>query len=681
MRLKNFFQLLATALVTSVLLIGCKSGFNENLNSNKESIANQDTVQPITLDMVSINSNKRTVALGESLKLYATAYFSDNKHETVTELVEWSIEGDKNISIDKMTGEVTTLREGVAVVSAYLDGMESKTISIEVTAPELTDIAVTVQQKSLPVGISTQLYTWGLFTDGQWRRVMNGIKWENSKEDIIQIDDEGNVFAIKEGITNIVADVDGLLSPPIMIEVTKAKLAVIDIIPQKLSLPLGTTQSIFAMGTFTDGKTIDITEDVEWLGSRTDITRIENKKIIATKLGVNTVVAKMGNIHSNPVEIAVTDAIVSHLQLTPIDVTLAKGTTVEFHAKSIYTDGSEEDVTNKVTWQSDNYDVVTFVDNKATGHKQAKVRVSASLSSGESASVDVTVTDAELSQIEITPAALELELAQVGQLYVIGKYSDGSEANITDQVSWESSNSNFVSLMHNGLLNALEVGTSTVTARLQGTTQSVKVIVKEKINIQDKITMCGGKIDDDSLTTAQGNCLKVASDKYGNLFSGAPSIKLLNSLGYKLVKYNQKPQANTKSYNNIKVERFGYGPAGEAFGLFNNNGLTGQNEQWCNELSAKNFAGRNNWRRATRAELMGLYSKVGGSLWDGSNDHGVDSRGLGWPVTTEYWSALNMDQVSSDGYYDIVNMHVGRSFLISRGDEFSYPSCIAPISR
>ncbi|HDZ9181692.1 TPA: Ig-like domain-containing protein, partial [Vibrio cholerae] len=227
--------------------------------SNKESIANQDTVQPITLDMVSINSNKRAVALGESLKLYATAYFSDNKHETVTELVEWSIEGDKNISIDKMTGEVTTLREGVAVVSAYLDGVESKTISIEVTAPELTDIAVTVQQKSLPVGISTQLYTWGLFTDGQWRRVMNGIKWENSKEDIIQIDDEGNVFAIKEGITNIVADVDGLLSPPIMIEVTKAKLAGIDIIPQKLSLPLGTTQSIFAMGTFTDGKTIDIT--------------------------------------------------------------------------------------------------------------------------------------------------------------------------------------------------------------------------------------------------------------------------------------------------------------------------------------------------------------------------------------------------------------------------------------
>uniref|UniRef100_UPI003F58BEEC hypothetical protein n=1 Tax=Vibrio cholerae TaxID=666 RepID=UPI003F58BEEC len=75
--------------------------------------------------------------------------------------------------------------------------------------------------------------------------------------------------------------------------------------------------------------------------------------------------------------------------------------------------------------------------------------------------------------------------------------------------------------MHNGLLNALEVGTSTVSARLQGTTQSVKVIVKEKINIQDKITMCGGKIDDDSLTTAQGNCLKVASDKYGNLFSGS----------------------------------------------------------------------------------------------------------------------------------------------------------------
>ncbi|WP_267844709.1 Ig-like domain-containing protein, partial [Vibrio cholerae] len=148
MRLKKFFQLLTAALVTSVLLIGYKSGFHEDLNGNKEIGANKDTVQPITLDMVSINSNKRTVALGESLKLYATAYFSDNKHETVTELVEWSIEGDKNISIDKMTGKVTTLREGVAVVSAYLDGMESKTISIKVTAPELTDIAVTVQQKA-----------------------------------------------------------------------------------------------------------------------------------------------------------------------------------------------------------------------------------------------------------------------------------------------------------------------------------------------------------------------------------------------------------------------------------------------------------------------------------------------------------------------------------------------------
>ncbi|ENM5738408.1 Ig-like domain-containing protein [Vibrio mimicus] len=683
MKKQNFISWLTIISITSITLAGCNSGSEgtPNINNNLNNGSNEAIVTPITLDKISINSNKSSVAMGESLTLHATAYYSDNSHKTVTDLVRWNVEGESNIAIDTLTGEVTTLAEGTAVVTASLDGVESGPFNVDVTAPELTDIALITKEKSLPIGISTKLETWGHFTDDQWRRIANGIQWKTTAEDVLTIDDEGNVKALSEGSAKIVAVVDHLNSHPITIEVTKAELTAIDITPAEVSMPLGTAQALVAMGTFTSGKTVDITQDVEWLQVRSDVARIENGKMIAIKIGSETISAKKGDIQSQPVEVKVTDAVISHLQLTPVNATLAKGTTLEFNAKSIYTDGTEKDVTDSVEWKSDNYDVLTFVDNKATGHQQAKVQVFATLPSGEKAAVNVTVTNAALSQIDITPTSIELGKEQVGQFRAIGKYTDGSEADITAQVSWSSSNSNNVSMMQNGLLNGLEVGTSTITARLQGIYQTATVNVEEQLETQDSIAMCGGRIDDDSRTTAQGNCLKVASDKFGNLFSGAPSITLLQGLGYKLVKNSEKPQANTKSYNDVKIEKEGYGPAGEAFGLFNNDGLTGQNEQWCNELSAKNFAGRNNWRRATRAELIGLYTKVGGSLWDGDNDDGYDSKGLGWPVLSVYWSALNMDLVPTEGYYDIVNMNVGRSFLIQHGKDPAYPSCIAPVAR
>ncbi|HGS4569406.1 TPA: Ig-like domain-containing protein [Vibrio cholerae] len=697
MKKANVISWLTIISITSLALTGCNSGAegtvsssdagssqitNPSWGNNSNNGSNQVIEKPITLTRISVNANKSSVALGEGATLYATAYYSDDSHKTVTDLVTWKISEEDRIEIDPQNGEVATLTEGEATITASLDNLVSESYTLEVTAPELTQIALSVKEKSLPVGIRTEFEVWGYFTDEQWRKIPHGVAWQITNDQVVKIEAGNQINAVGEGETQIIAHLDGYSSQPVTIEVTQAQLTAIDITPKEVSMPLGTAQALTVMGTFTNGKTLDITKDVEWSQPKSEIARIEEGKIVATKIGTETIQAYKGDIKGNNVEIKVTDAIITGLQITPANTQLASGTTLEFIAKSIYSDGSEKDVTNEVKWASANYDVLTFEANKATGHKPAKTRVIATLNNGVEASVEVTVTNAILSNIQVMPTSLELGEEQVGRLRAIGEFSDGTSSDITEQVYWVSDDQQVASMLKSGLLNGIKQGQTRVTASWQGLSQTSEIKVSHQLNVKEDIALCGNKIDDDSRDTAQGECLKVASDQYGNLISAAPSVKLLNGLGYKLIRSGEKPRPYTKAYNGVRIEREGYGPTGEPFGLFNNNGLMGQTEQWCNELATKNFAGRNNWRRATRAELMNLYSKVGGSLWDGNNDDGYSSKGLGWPTVSEYWSALNMDQIPQDNYYDLVNMHAGRTFLIDEGYFGSaYPACIAPIAR
>ncbi len=77
----------------------------------------------------------------------------------------------------------------------------------------------------------------------------------------------------------------------------------------------------------------------------------------------------------------------------------------------------------------------------------------------------------KLSSIAVTPAipnTMTVNFTQ--QLVATGTYADGSQQNITSQVTWKSSDTGIASISSNGLVTAVAAGTTSITAALSGIT-------------------------------------------------------------------------------------------------------------------------------------------------------------------------------------------------------------------
>ena len=181
------------------------------------------------------------------------------------------------------------------------------------------------------------------------------------------------------------------------------------------------------------------------------------------------------------------------------------------------------------------------------------------------------------------------------------------------------------------------------------------------------LSACGIGVDDTSKTNAVGNCLKVASHD-GKLFTGAPSLAVVDALGFTQATINSGDY-----YDAIVYESGDLGPRG-SFVSFNQmvdddyiysaevGGSGGQYDKWCTTLRAGRFNGRANWRRLSSTELKGLYEAKGNMFSK-----------YGWATTSKY--ASTTVRVASDNFvYYSLNSSSGGSY--SAGKD-AYASCVS----
>ena len=82
-----------------------------------------------------------------------------------------------------------------------------------------------------------------------------------------------------------------------------------------------------------------------------------------------------------------------------------------------------------------------------------------------------------LTSIVIQPPSVELVVGATFQLTAWGTYSDGSRKDITDEVSWVSSDTQVATVTQNGLATGDAQGTATITASYEGLSGTGTVIV------------------------------------------------------------------------------------------------------------------------------------------------------------------------------------------------------------
>ncbi|QMV35769.1 hypothetical protein F6X00_04475 [Vibrio vulnificus] len=257
------------------------------------------------------------------------------------------------------------------------------------------------------------------------------------------------------------------------------------------SIAKGNCIKFIATAIYLDNSSVDVTKDVIWKSEASNVLAIDSKGEAKGKdIGSSKIQASIGNVHSNAVNIEVTDAIITSIQITPSAASLAKGQTQPLTATAIFSDDTSFPVTESVTWKSEDTNIAT-VTNKGVLNaiNSGIVEIFANKDGVTSNAVNIEVTDAIITSIQITPSAASLAKGQTQPLTATAIFSDDTSFPVTESVTWKSEDTNIATVTNKGVLNAINSGIVEIFANKDGvTSNAVNIEVTDAIITSIQIT-------------------------------------------------------------------------------------------------------------------------------------------------------------------------------------------------
>ena len=438
------------------------------------------TVGPPVLVSLRVMLTSASIAKYTTIKSNAKGTFSDGSTQDVTGTVSWSSSPSSVASVSNTApaqGLVRGLSAGNVSITAS-SGSISDSASLTVTNATLNAIDVTPTNDSIPLGLLQQFTATGFFSDSTTQDITNTVTWNSSSTNVAAITVSGMVSARDLGNTTISAAWESV-SGSTSLNVNAANLSSIAILPGNATIAQSTSQQLSAIGTFNDGGTRNLTNLVAWTSSQTTVATVGASTARAHGLspGIAMITATLGSV-MNSVTLTVTNATIVSIAVRPFGRSIAPGTKVNFAAAGTFSDSNTQDITPDATWQSDNTAVATVsTTGTATGVATGTANIRAALN-GVVGSASLSVTSATLTAISVTPAQSALTPASTLTYEATGKYSDGTAQNISNAVTWSSSDSNIATIgASSGMATGQSAGAATITATQAGTSGAASLVV------------------------------------------------------------------------------------------------------------------------------------------------------------------------------------------------------------
>ena len=163
----------------------------------------------VDLKLAPDEGEAKSLAVGEQIRLVATAIYDDDDERKVTDTVEWTVDDDGVLAMiddglfeGRSVGEVT--------ITATL-GDQSAEIALEVQPAALLEIRLTPSTDVIRLGIELQLTAEGVYADGTEVDITDAVTWATSDEVIALVSDDdakGRVRVVGIGAAEIVASLD-----------------------------------------------------------------------------------------------------------------------------------------------------------------------------------------------------------------------------------------------------------------------------------------------------------------------------------------------------------------------------------------------------------------------------------------------------------------------------------------
>ena len=228
-------------------------------------------VQPLSSIAVS-PSSPNNLAVGATENFTAIGTYADGSLMNITSQVTWSSSLPGIITIAS-GGTATGVKSGSANITATLAGITSHPIALTVIT--LASIAVTPSfTANLMVGATQHFTATGTYSDSSTADFTSQVVWSSSNPAAVTITPGGTATAVGGGTANITATFGGLTSQPVAMTVKVLSAIIIEPAASPRNLNVGASQAFTAVGIYSDGSMSDITSQVTWTSSNTNIATI-----------------------------------------------------------------------------------------------------------------------------------------------------------------------------------------------------------------------------------------------------------------------------------------------------------------------------------------------------------------------------------------------------------------------
>ncbi len=462
------------------------------------------TVTDATIDTLAISPVNPSVPLGRSQQFTASGAFSDSTVQDLTRDVLWASSDTTVATVSNELGTaglVATAATGQTTISATFS---TTTVNSLLTVAEAAPDSVTITPPDPTIetlGVR-QFRALATLSDGTVVDVTEQASWASSNNELAIIASEGEkigqAIGLAPGTPVISATFEGV-SGKTDLAVTGEEVTGLSVTIGFSDLPVNTSSQKTVTITKADGSTFPNADLVTWSSSNPTTATVSNsvfREGIVTGLaaGNTEIKATLGSLESEEEELTVNSAEPDSLEISPLLQSINNLTTLQFTADALnFSDGTSSlTVTDTVTWSVDDSSVAAISNEEPTSGlltalAPGTVEVTAQFPLGGTASLEATTTlevdDVELTEVTIDQVDPSMVVGASFQFTAKGVFSNGDDPEITDLVTWTSSDPTIARISNDfgkqGQVEGLREGEVTITATLGDQSDDTELTVNQ----------------------------------------------------------------------------------------------------------------------------------------------------------------------------------------------------------
>lgn len=455
-----------------------------------------------TLSDITVQASASSVESGSTITVDAQALYSDDTTANITLTANWS--SDNITSLEYVTNSDTFLAKnvaGVANISASVNGIVSNVLAIDVTVPAannptpttvtLDSIIITpANTQEIAISSNITFNAIGQYSDQSTQAITADVSWSSSNTAVLDSATSNNVFNGKSaGTATITASLDNIEAFAEVTVIQPAQSATNTLLstsinPGSATIKVGESQTYTLTGKYSDNPTVDtaVTTNIDWAINNNGNNPVLNNNsatFTPNTAGSYTITATTEGIPktANLIVEAINTAPgpnVNNIQILLANDNsnlISNSTNNSVVVRLNYNDGSSETITDQVTWEVENSQLLNIIGGNIETYAQlGQTKITATLESlGLQAIATINVVPnagAFIKEIEISEPNITMLTNAFTTLNVKAIYNDGSKTLLTQGLSWFSADELIVTVDSTGQIKSYNLSSSTTVSAI-----------------------------------------------------------------------------------------------------------------------------------------------------------------------------------------------------------------------